>query len=73
MQLCLDSHVESLTSSNNCGSSCQHGSSACDLGVWLPIYREKNSSTQHNRGRQFCCCTMPHIAEPVLSSGRAGT
>ena len=47
MQLCLDSHVEVLTSSNNCGSSCQHGTSAGDLRVWPLIYRGADSVAQH--------------------------
>ncbi len=61
MQLCLDSHIEVLTSSNNCGSSCQHGSSASDLGLWLLIYRETESATQHDGAGKFAavhCLTL---------------
>ena len=72
MQLCLDSHIELLTSSNNCGSSCQHGTSASDLRVWPLIYREIESVTQHYGGWYTCCGSLSHLARFVLSSGRAG-
>ena len=64
-----------LTSSNNCGSSCQHSSSASDLGVWLRIYTGRDSVTQYKGGQASLLLCPAHVAEPVseLSSGRAGT